>query len=358
MGGGRLSTSAIPRPAASAPIAVRAIIILELFINSILSRCSRALYHDAAFPTGSSVLQADELKTVGDLVRFGASRLNAAGVCFGHGTDNAADESRVLVFHALALDFDVPAYFYQARVTADERAAALEIIERRVSDGVPAAYLTGEAWFAGLRFEITPDVLVPRSPIAEMIQGGFVPWCEPGTLQRALDIGTGSGCIAIAVAAHLGVATDAVDISPDALAVAKQNVTAHDLEDLVNVFESDVYSGVAGQRYDLIVSNPPYVSSTSMSALPDEYASEPQLALAAGNDGLEVIHRILASACDHLTPHGVLVVESGESSAALVAAYPGIGFEWVNFQHGGGGVFVLTAAELARCQAQLSGRCA
>ncbi len=302
--------------------------------------------------------ETSKLKTVGDLIRWGVSRLNEVGRHFGHGTDNAADEARVLVFHALSLDFAVPEYFYAARVTPAERDAAVALIRRRIDEGCPAAYLTGEAWFAGLRFEVTPDVLVPRSPIAELIQNGFRPWCEADDIKNALDIGTGSGCIAVAIAAYLGVHVDAVDISPAAVEVARRNLAAHDLGDFVDVMESDLYAGVQGRSYDLIVSNPPYVGAASMASLPDEYAREPEIALAAGEDGLQLIHRILHGAADHLNPGGLLVVEAGESAAALADAYPDVPFEWCDFANGGSGVLVLRAADVDRFRSQFGRRCA
>ena len=288
------------------------------------------------------------LLTVGDIVRWGASRLNESGRHFGHGTDNAADESRVLVFHALALDFEAPAYFYQCRVTAAERAAAVALIESRIETGRPAAYLTGEAWFAGLRFEVDEAVLVPRSPIAELIGDGFSAWFGPQQIHRALDIGTGSGCIACALAAHLGCRVDATDISPAALEVARRNVRAHNLGELVELHESDVYSALGDRRYDLIVSNPPYVSAASMAALPDEYAHEPDLALRGGADGLDILERILAGAAAHLSTGGILICEAGEAAPSLAERYPGVAFEWIDFERGGDGVFAARAQDLER----------
>ena len=290
----------------------------------------------------------DNLQTVGDLVRWGASRLNAAGLHFGHGTDNAADESRALVFHVLSLDFQVPDYFYQTRVTPAERNTAIRLIDRRIEEGCPAAYLTGESWFAGLRFEVTPDVLVPRSPIAEMILNGFEPWCQPEKIKAVLDLGTGSGCIAIAIAAHLGAEVDAVDISAAAVRIASRNVQLHGLKDSVQVIKSDLYRALPEKKYDLIVSNPPYVSDASMQCLPKEYRREPKIALVAGANGLSVIHRILSQAADYLKSDGMLVVEAGEAAGALVTNYPDVPFEWAEFERGGDGVFVLASDDLAR----------
>lgn len=289
-----------------------------------------------------------QLTTVGDLVRWGASRLNGAGRHFGHGTDNAADEARVLVFHALALDFDSPAYFYRARVTASEREQVIALLNKRAESGEPAAYLTGEAWFAGLRFSVDRSVLVPRSPIAELILRGFEPWVPDAGIQQALDIGTGSGCIAIALAAHMGCRVDATDISTQALSVAARNVAAHALQDRVQLIRSDVYSELGGRRYDLIVSNPPYVPPSSYASLPDEYGYEPQQALLAEDDGLAVVTRVIRGAADHLQTGGLLVCEVGENATALLARFPALPFEWIEFEHGGDGVFVLREQDLAQ----------
>ncbi|MBT8062446.1 MAG: 50S ribosomal protein L3 N(5)-glutamine methyltransferase [Gammaproteobacteria bacterium] len=299
----------------------------------------------------------DDLHTVGDLVRWGASQLNAAGVHFGHGTDNAADESRVLIFHALSLDYAVPDYFYQARVTAPERTAAVALIQQRIEQRCPAAYLTGEAWFAGLQFALNRDVLVPRSPIAELIAQQFEPWCRAGGVRTALELGTGSGCIAIAIAVHLGAQVDAVDLSAAALKVAKANIDRHDVAEQVQLFESDLFNALEPRRYDLIVSNPPYVGDAGMQALPPEYRHEPELALAAGADGLAIVHRILRQAGDFLQPDGLLVMEVGESAASLIAACPDVPFEWVHFEQGGDGVFILHQAELLAL-ADRADRCA
>lgn len=309
-----------------------------------------ALYHCVADWAATVVIldhQTDNLETVGDLVRWGASRLKEADLHFGHGTDNAADESRLLVFHALSLDFEIPDYFYHSRVTLTERNAVVRLIGRRIEDRCPAAYLTGEAWFAGLRFEVNRDVLVPRSPIAEMILNGFQPWCQMEKINHVLDLGTGSGCLAIAIAAHLGAQVDAVDISPQALSVARRNVVMHDLEDSIELIQSDLYEALDnGQKYDLIVSNPPYVGAQSMAGLAAEYTHEPEVALAAGEDGLDSIHEILRRAPDFLNPDGVLVVEAGEGATALLTSYPDVPFEWVEFERGGSGVFVLRRAVL------------
>ena len=288
------------------------------------------------------------LATITDFVRWGASRLSAAGVHFGHGTDNAIDEALVLVRHALHLGGDLPHEFYAARLTESEKRAVLELIERRIVERVPAPYLTGEAWFGGLPFFVDRHVLIPRSPIAELIDGGFSPWLEADRVERILDLCTGSGCIAIACAIAFPAATvDAVELSREALGVARSNVVRHDVGEQVTLLEGDLWAPVAGQAYDLVVSNPPYVSDIEMAALPPEYAHEPELGLRSGAEGLDFVARILAGARAHLKPGGVLVVEVGNSADAVVAAWPELPFTWLEFERGGGGVFLLTAEELS-----------
>ena len=290
----------------------------------------------------------DGLETIVDFVRWGASRLRAAGVVSAHGNGDAVDEALALVTHALSLEAPLPPEFYGARLAAAEREATAALIERRIRERRPTAYLTGEAWFAGLRFRVDERVLVPRSPIAEMIEAGFAPWIEPAAIGRVLDLCTGSGCIAIACAAHLpGAEVDATDISPDALAVAADNVRLHELEDRVRLLRSDVFEGLPGERYDVIVSNPPYVPRSEFEGLAPEFGHEPALGLVAGVDGLDVVRRILAQAADHLEPGGILVVEVGSAADALLAEWPGLPFAWPEFERGGEGVFVLTAAQLA-----------
>lgn len=307
-----------------------------------------ALRRASERPSVSSSKQAlDSLKTLIDFVRWGASRFAEAGLHYGHGTDNAIDEALVLVRHALHLDHDLPREFYAARLTDAEKRAVVELIERRISERVPAPYLTGEAWFAGLPFFVDRRVLIPRSPFAELIDNGFEPWLEAGRVERVLDLCTGSGCIAVACALAFPAAeVDAVELSPEALEVARRNVARHGLEDRVVLLEGDLWAPVAGRRYDLIVSNPPYVSDDAMAALPPEYAHEPELGLRSGPEGLDVVARILAGAREHLRPGGVLVVEVGESADAVAHAWPELPFTWLEFARGGGGVFLLTAEEL------------
>ena len=248
-----------------------------------------------------------------------------------------------LALHAVSLEPDVPEELLRARLTAEEKEQILSLFWRRIAQRVPAAYLTGRAWFAGLAFRVDNRVLVPRSPIAELIEGGFQPWLDGDAMTRVLDVGTGSGCIAIACAVHLPQSrVDAVDISADALEVARINVKEHGVQDRVHLFESDGLESVGGP-YDLIVSNPPYVDAHDMGSLPQEYRHEPALGLAGGPDGLDVVAGLLAHASEHLSEGGALVVEVGASRAALTARYPRLPFVWLEFARGGDNVFLLTA---------------
>ena len=288
-----------------------------------------------------------ELTTLRDWVRWGASRFNAAGLYFGHGTDNALDEALALLLHALHLDHALPADYLDACVTAEEASAIAALYQRRIDERIPAAYLTGKANFAGLEFLIDRSVLIPRSPIAELIGEGFAPWLDAGHVGSVLDLCCGSGCIGIACAyAFPQALVDLADISSEALDVAARNVELHALEARVRTLKSDVYRGLDGERYDLIVSNPPYVSSAEMLALPEEYRHEPVLALAAGDDGMDVVSRMLVEAADYLRPGGIMVVEVGASAELLMARYPNVPFLWLDFEHGGDGVFLLTAEQL------------
>jgi ribosomal protein L3 glutamine methyltransferase len=251
-----------------------------------------------------------------------------------------------LTLHALSLEPDTPEALLLARLTTEEKQQILTLFRRRISQRVPAAYLTGRAWFAGLSFHVDKRVLVPRSPIAELIEEGFQPWLDPQAVKRVLDVGTGSGCIAIACAVHLPhVEVDAVDVSSDALEVARMNVEAHGVEDRVRVFASDALDAVRGP-YDLIISNPPYVDAHDMDALPDEFRHEPELGLSGGEDGLDVVSRLLDGARERLSDDGVLIVEVGASRAALTARYPRLPFVWLDFERGGDNVFLLRAGDL------------
>jgi len=286
---------------------------------------------------------------VRDLIASGARRLQRARVFFGHGTDNAWDESAALVWHALKLPQASSPRIYAKRVNAAgvERVEAL--IQRRIAERIPAVYLTGLTWFAGLPFQVDPRVLIPRSPLAELIEQRFSPWIEAGRVRRILDIGTGSGCIAIACAKAFPKAhVDAVDLSADALTVARANVRRHRVGRRVQVVKSDHFSALGARAYDMIVSNPPYVGAREMAALPPEYRHEPRMALAAGPSGLDSVRVILREAGRHLRPHGILVVEVGNSERAVRRAYPRLPFTWLDFERGGGGVFLLSAQALGR----------
>ena len=291
--------------------------------------------------------QHNELLSLRDWVRWGASRFNEAGLFFGHGTDNAIDEALALVLHALHLRHDLPADYLAARVTQDEGGRILELFHARIDRRVPAAYLVGEARFAGLDFYVDDSVLIPRSPIAELIEEGFAPWLEADHVTSVLDLCCGSGCIGIACAhAFPQALVDMTDISPAALDVATRNIERHRLEGRVRALRADVYDGLDGERYDLIVSNPPYVSSAEMAGLPAEYRHEPALALEAGDQGMDVVARILAGGADYLRPGGIMVVEVGASADLLLARYPDVPFLWLDFERGGDGVFLLTAEQL------------
>jgi ribosomal protein L3 glutamine methyltransferase len=289
----------------------------------------------------------NELQTIVDLIRYAASRFNAAGLTFGHSHDNAIDEATHLVLSCLHLPPDLPPAYGSARVTAIEKNRVLSLIDRRIETREPVAYLVGEAWFAGMPFKSDARALVPRSPIAELIEDGFSPWLDDRDVERALDLCTGSGCIGLAMAAHNPHwRVDIADLSEDALALARENIALHQLGKRVRAIRSDLFSGLAGERYDLIVSNPPYVTDAEYAALPGEYAHEPKLGLTAGTDGLDIALCILRDASEYLTEQGLLIVEVGESEHALSALLPGVPFVWIEFKVGPMGVFALERHDL------------
>lgn len=282
-----------------------------------------------------------ELSTIIDLIRYGGSRFNAAGLTFGHNCDNALDEATQIVLHALHLPHDLNPVYGQSRVTAAEKAKILTLFDRRIDERIPAAYLTGEAWFAGLSFRADPRALVPRSPIAELIEAGFQPWLGERDVHHALDLCTGSGCIAIAMAHyHPDWQVDAVDLSPPALALAAENVLRLQTPN-VTLIESNLFAALGDRRYELIVSNPPYVTRDEVAALPPEYSHEPALGLIAGDDGLDLALKILRDAPAHLHEGGLLIVEVGEADRALAALLPELPLDWIEFKVGPMGVFAI-----------------
>lgn len=295
-----------------------------------------------------------ELLSIIDLIRFGGSRFNEAGLSFGHSYDNALDEATQLVLHALHMPHDLNPMYGQARVTDAERAKVLALFERRIAERIPAAYLTCEAWFAGLSFKTDSRALVPRSPIAELIEAGFEPWLGELQVQRALDLCTGSGCIGIAMAHHQPEwQVDCVDLSPEALELARENVERLHVGERVRLLQGDLFAGLKGEVYELIVSNPPYVTHDEVDALPAEYRFEPELGLRAGDDGLDLALRILRDAPAHLAENGLLIVEVGESERALVQLLPELPFAWIEFRVGQMGIFAIRREDLVEHAAHI-----
>lgn len=287
------------------------------------------------------------LSTIRDHIRWAASRFSRSDLYYGHGTSNPMDEAAWLVLSVVALGQDLHPDYMDCALADDEKARITDIVERRISERVPLAYLLEEAHFAGLEFYVNRSVLVPRSPIAELITDCFEPWIEPDRVERVLDLCTGSGCIAIACAYAFDEAVvDAGEISPEAIEVARKNIEKHGLEQRVNLFHSDLFEHIPARHYDIIVSNPPYVDADDMAALPDEYRAEPSLGLAAGADGLDIVRRILANAADFLAEEGILIVEVGNSENHLQYAFPDVPFLWLEFEAGGHGVFLLTKEQL------------
>ena len=288
-------------------------------------------------------------RTLRDFVFWVERQFNKAGLYFGHGTDNARDEAAWLVIAALRIPYDKLDAQADRALKQTEQQAIRTLAEERIRTRKPLAYLLHEAWFAGLKFYVDERVIVPRSLIGDFIPGQFRPWIEPGRVHRILDLCTGSGCIAIAAAlAFPQTQVDGVDISADALAVAGINVAQHGLGARVQLVQSNLFQGLRGRRYDLILTNPPYVDATDMALLPEEYRHEPELALASGEHGLDAIRLILAQAHAHLNPGGALIAEVGNSHAALAARFPQVPFVWLTSASGDESVFLLSAEELGR----------
>ena len=285
------------------------------------------------------------------LIQWGADRFDKAGLVFAHGTDNALDEAACLVLHTLQIGYDQPDTVLDKRIGEADRLRVVQLLEQRVSSRKPAAYLLGEAWFAGMPFYVDERVLVPRSPIAELIGAQFMPWVNPQQVSRVLDMCTGSGCIGIACAQAFPDATvDLADLSRDALDVAQENINRHQLNDRAKLVQSDIFSALHGQVYDIIVANPPYVPAEEMQQLAPEFGHEPSMGLQAGSDGLDIIVQILKQAAGHLADNGILVAEVGHTQALLLARYPQVPFMWLDFEQGGSGVFMLDKTQLETYQ--------
>ena len=290
----------------------------------------------------------DDLHTVRDWLRLAVSAFNEAKLSFGHGSANAYDEAAYLILHTLHLPLDTLTPFLDARLTAKEKNALRALLKQRVEKQIPAAYLTHEAWLGSFRFYVDERVIVPRSFIAELLETQLTPWVEnPEAVTRVLDMCTGSGCLAILAAhAYPNTEVDAVDISPSALKVAQRNVADYDLNGQISLIESDLFTNLQGKKYDVILSNPPYVDAASVASLPKEYLHEPKLALGSGADGLDATREILKHAAAHLNPGGVLVVEIGHNRDALEAAYPKLPFTWLDVSAGDEFVFMLHKNDL------------
>ncbi|GAA5110313.1 50S ribosomal protein L3 N(5)-glutamine methyltransferase [Orbus sasakiae] len=288
----------------------------------------------------------NQLHTIQDFIRWAASMFNRADIYYGHGSDNAIDEAKQLVLPSLDLPLTIPSEFYAANLTLEEKHLIIENVLARTQQHIPTPYLTNRAWFCGHQFYVDERVLIPRSPIGELIQqhlDGIIDF-EP---RNILDLCTGSGCIGIACAYEYPDAeVDVADISADALEVAQTNIEAHQLSHRVLPILSDLFNDLPDVQYDVIITNPPYVDEEDMDDLPLEFKTEPELALAAGNDGLDIVKRILKEAADHLSKFGVLICEVGNSSVALQQQYPQVPFKWIEFKHGGDGVFMLTKKQL------------
>jgi ribosomal protein L3 glutamine methyltransferase len=297
--------------------------------------------------TNPYLISSAPLKTIIDFIRFGITEANKAQLFYGHGTDNAYDDIVTLILRKLSLPVDLEEYLLNSRLTTAEKESLQEVLFQRIINKIPVPYLIHEAIFCGLSFYVDQRVLIPRSPIAELINHQFSPWVNPDSVLSILDLCTGSACIALACCYVFPDALiTAVDISPEALEVAAINVQKHQAEEQVTLIQSDCWKNVPKTKYDLIISNPPYVGEVEMSTLPEEYKHEPALALQASNNGLAIVSKILEKAQHHLTDSGILVVEVGNSEEELIQAYPTMPFTWLDFENGGQGVFLLTAQQL------------
>jgi ribosomal protein L3 glutamine methyltransferase len=293
-------------------------------------------------------IKPNELSTIRDLLRYAVTRFNTAKLFFGHGSTNALDEAAYLILHTLKLPLDKLDPFFDARLLQEEVDAVLRVIEQRADERLPAAYITNEGWLGGYRFYVDERVIVPRSFIAELIPEQFSPWVDnPDKVNNILELCTGSGCLPIMLAdAFPNAHVDAVDISTDALEVAKRNVAEYELEHRINLIESDLYANVPEYKFDLIITNPPYVNSGSMGKLPPEYLREPQIALAGGTDGMDLVRKIVAGAGQRLTPNGLLMVEIGNEREFAEAAFPDLNLTWLTTSAGDDMVFLITADQL------------
>ena len=292
----------------------------------------------------------EQLHTIADYCRYGASLFNQAELFYGHGSDNALSEAFTLVMFSLSLSEDMSDEVMNCRLLKQEKQNILTLFQQRVDTQQPVAYITNLAYFARLPFYVDERVLVPRSPIGELIENHFAPYfSEKKSPQRILDLCTGSGCIAIACASYFPEAeVDAVDLSIDALDVAQLNIENHGLSEQVIPIQSDVFSGVVGQKYDLIVTNPPYVDQEDIDSLPAEFTHEPEMGLGCGEDGLDIVRVILAESALHLNDDGILICEVGTSQYHVEALYPEVDFTWLSFERGGHGVFTLNKAQLEK----------
>lgn len=305
-------------------------------------------------PAKTATSAINELHSLRDFIRYAMTQFGKQGVYYGHGTDNAWDEATQLVLAAVHLPWDVNPAVLDGRLTVEEKQRVVSFIQQRAEERKPLPYITQESWFCQLPFYVDERVLIPRSPIAELIENQFSPWLQEGPVERILDLCTGSGCIGIASAyAFPEAEVDLVDISSDAITVSNINIKKHEMQDRVHAIESDLFSALKGKKYDLIVSNPPYVDEADLASMPDEYDHEPELALGSGPDGLDITRQILRQTNDYLTEEGLLVVEVGNSEVHMMEQYPELPIIWLEFERGGNGVFAITAQELSQYRDQI-----